>query len=637
MCLTYGQVTSAMVSKPLNLSYIGNLMDNCHIISVFLIQKNSYFHYIYRIFFQIMTDMELDVVVVTDNGSTARESAAKLDEVETFKRRLFLFFWERKKAIVFRLLAMVAILFDVYSVWKKFTRGHYPWVCVAVFFLLVTSIIGAIYSLYCEVLEKSSLESPSVSKKEKKSKGKLEDHEKLVASDSVQGFHDVTMTLDYDSDSSTEDSILQDQKPSKAKKKKVQVLRFDDTPSNGNKTSKQRKMKKGTYMQAGIIDPKMEGEEDCIDSAPETSSGIKLSPSKFLSGVKEHCSRSMVLSHIFLCPKEYQFYHVSKILWRHYKEPSHKEATSQIKESHVKEVSFKPLWNEYIYREIISKQLSLLMAVVQTIPMTLIELLYFSIAEFDTDSRFSFLNVNSLSGEQFNILELVSLVINMTNISYRVVSLMNQIRKLNFSKQDMGFFHKIYLTIIYFLLLTSRVITLYFVMCLNVNGIVFTISILCVQFSTTYLVTKNLYEEGNPGTMMISNLLMVFLYVPPKVGRRITMFNYHVIIFIEMIALFVFGHFQLTESISVVGQNLSPYYFYWFFVPSVVVFILAWFLNSELVSKCLFKYREKMSRDEIRKVLRDSNDKFKTDYQLIVGYYGQDKSSFNAQQTIHLF
>ena len=194
--------------------------------------------------------MELDVVVVTDNGSTARESAAKLDEVETFKRRLFLFFWERKKAIVFRLLAMVAILFDVYSVWKKFTRGHYPWVCVAVFFLLVTSIIGAIYSLYCEVLEKSSLESPSVSKKEKKSKGKLEDHEKLVASDSVQGFHDVTMTLDYDSDSSTEDSILQDQKPSKAKKKKVQVLRFDDTPSNGNKTSKQRKMKKGTYMQA---------------------------------------------------------------------------------------------------------------------------------------------------------------------------------------------------------------------------------------------------------------------------------------------------------------------------------------------------------------------------------------------------
>ena len=594
-----------------------------------------------------MADIELDVVVVHDEGTTTEQPALATDK-ESFKSRLYSFLWERKKAIVFRLLAMVAIGFDIYSVWKKYSRGDYRWVIIAVTFLLMNPLLGSIYSLCCEVLEKGSCESPSSSKKEKKSRDEIKDYSKLAASDSVQGFNDVVMSLDYESDSSTEGTIPEETKPrSKAKKKKV-ALRFDDTPPN-KAPSKQRKIKKGTYVEPGIMDPKMEGEEDYSEPVSKASN-VRLSPKKFLLGVKEHCSLGMVLSHIFLFPKEYQFYYVSKILWRYYKEPFNKAATSHIKKASVKEVSFKPLWNEYIYREIISKQLSLLMAVAQTIPVTFIELLYWSmesqtIAKYNTDSETSFFNVKSFDGEQFNIFELASLMINMINISYRVVSLMNQTRKLNFSKEDLGLFHKIYLTIIYFFLLTSRIISLYFVMCLNQNGIVFTISILCVQFSITYLVTKDLYAEGNQVTMVMSNLLMLFLYVPPKFGRRITMFSYHVIILVEMIAMLVFGCYQLPTStdlnpsptISVVGQDVPLYTFYWFYASSLVLFIVVWFLNSERVSKCLFKYRERMDRGQIREVLREANSTFGTDYQIIIGYFGQDKSSFSAQQTIHLF
>ena len=597
------------------------------------------------------SELELEVIVIEDERATLQPSKAVENDEMPFKGRLIAFIRERKKAIVFRFFAVIAIGFDIYSVAKKYSRGHIPWVIVAVVFLLINPIIGGIYSLCCEVLEKSSYDDPlSNSKKGKKSDTK-DGNFKLAQSDSIQGFNDVIVPLNFDSDSS-HDSVtsLSELKPKKGKKKKVSVM-FDNAPSP-KAASKQRKLKKGTYVEPGMMDPKMDGEENYTEQlATSPSSTANLSIKKFLSGIREYCSLNMVLSHIFLFPKEYQFVRVSKILWKHYKEPSNSEAASFIKKEHVKEVSYQPLWNEYIYREIISKQLSLLMAVLQTIPMTFIELLYWSvesekIAKYNTESRSSFFNIKSFHGEEFNIFELASLVINMFNISYRVVSLMNQIRKLDFSRQDMGLFHMIYLTLIYFFLLTSRIISLYFVMCLNLNGIVFTISILLVQFTTTYLVTRNLYAEGNPVTMMISNLLMLFLYVPPKMGRKITMFSYHIIILVEMIALFVFGYCQLPRGIdtaqnpnhiSVVGQDVPSDVFYWFFVSSLAVFLIFWFLNSAPVSKCLFKYRAKIDRAKIREVLRDANAKFGTNYEIILGYFGQDKSSFSAQQTIHLF
>ncbi|KAL5263834.1 hypothetical protein ACHWQZ_G005042 [Mnemiopsis leidyi] len=597
-----------------------------------------------------MTELELEVVVIENERTNLQPSKSIANDTEPFKKRLASFLWERKKAIVFRIFAVIAIGFDIYSVSKKYSRGHTPWVIVAVVFLLINPIIGGIYSMCCEVLEKSSYNASQSNTKKGKKSYSNENNFKLAQSDSIQGFNDVIVPLNYETDSSNNSLSSLDPKPKKAKKKKVSLM-FNDV-SSPKAASKQKKLKKGTYVEPGMMDPKMEGGENYIEQiSTSPSSAPKLSIRKFLSGVKEHCSLGTVLSHVFLLPKEYQFFYVSKILWRHYKESSNKEAASFIKKNDVKEVSFRPLWNEYIYREIISKQLSLLMAVLQTIPLTFIELLYWSvesekIATYNTDSENSFFNVKSFHGEEFNIFELASLLINMFNISYRVVSLMNQIRKLNFSKQDMGLLHMIYLTLIYFFLLTSRIISLYFVMCLNVNGIVFTISILCVQFTTTYLVTRNLYAEGNGVTMIISNLLMLFLYVPPKMGRRITMLSYHAIILVEMIALFVFGYCQLlrgnatalsSNHISVVGQDVPSDVFYWFFGSSLAIFLLCWGLNSAPVSKCLFKYREKIDRAKIREVLRDANAKYGTKYEIILGYFGQDKSSFSAQQTIHLF
>ena len=79
----------------------------------------------------------------------------------------------------------------------------------------------------------------------------------------------------------------------------------------------------------------------------------------------------MKLSHFLPIPfpQEYQFCRTSHILWTHYAELYCKDACKMIKKAGVQEACFRPFLLKYTQRKIISKEISLIMATVQTIPM----------------------------------------------------------------------------------------------------------------------------------------------------------------------------------------------------------------------------------------------------------------------------
>ena len=561
----------------------------------------------------------------------------------------WLFFKERKKAIIFRILAAIAIAFDVYSVYKKYKREHYFWVIFSVIFLVVPVGAVAVYSLWCEIIENhSSMNKKKQEPKEKAERGVIY----LTASGSTQGFDDDIITLGSDeSDNVDDDSPELDTNhlnPEKkiGHKKRGVSFEFEETSPKAEKVLKNKIKLKGTYVQPGIVDPKMDNDcNEILDNEPTDNLPI-LSLKEFWLGIL-NCSWPMLISHILLFPKEYHFCRTSSLLLKYFKQPFHNNAENHLKNCNIKEVSYQPLWNKYCYREIISKQLSFLIATFQSLPMTVLDLLYWSvesknIANYTT---LSFFDAESFGGEQFNIFELTSLLINMCSISYKLVSLMNQIRRINFAKQDMKLLHLVYLTVVYFILLSSRIISICFIMCLNWSSVLFTLSLLLVQFITSNLVSWNLYKGVNSITVLISNLLMIFLYVPPRSNnnRRISMLSYHIIIFSEILLMFIFGYYQLLSDsnislhIFVVGQKIPRKGFYMGFGCSLFLLVFGVVLNSEVLSRCLFKYHIITKRENIRKVLREVNDKHKTEYEIITGQYGQNKESFSVQQTIHLF
>ena len=90
-------------------------------------------------------------------------------------------------------------------------------------------------------------------------------------------------------------------------------------------------------------------------------------------------------------------------------------------------------------------------------------------------------------------------------------------------------------------------------------------------------------------------------------------------------------------TFSLIGYEVAATVFLWCYLAFAAIFLLCWFLNSEVVSRKLFTYNEKKSRMEINRILSDVNEKYATDFHTIVGYHKQEESSFDGQQTIYLF
>lgn len=560
-----------------------------------------------------------------------KESGYKM--LNIYEQR-YVFFRERKKAIIFRILAVIATGFNIYSIYKKYEREHYLWVAISAIFLISPTVFGSVYSLWCEVIEKHASMKKKLGSKESADPNRCSP---VVMHGSVQDFMDECVTLDLEK---YDDEIAGSSTQKINHPKKKMSVAFDI------KSSPTAKKVRGTYVQPGIMDPKMNEE---FDEAFESKTSCRLPTipvKEFLSSIFK-CSWPMVVTHFLLIPKEYHFFRTSFILNKYLQQRIHPEAEKKIEESSIKKVSYQTLWNEFCYREIISKQISLIIATFQSLPMTLIDLLYWSAKSENiaNNTKSSFFDVKNVSGQQFNILELVSLIINIMHISFRLVSLMNQIRRINFAKQDMTLFHLIYLTLVYFLLLSSRVLSICFIACLNWSSFIFTLSILFVQFMTSNLVSWNLYVEGNKITLFISNLLMILLYVPPKSRnhRKMSLLGYYVIILTEMILMFIFGYYQLqsdskiSSNIFVVGQKIPVTSFYYGFLCSFMLMVIGIILNSEVLSRFLFIVDESMKREEIRNNLNAVNELYGTDYQIITGIYGQDSESFSLQKTIHLF
>lgn len=531
------------------------------------------------------------------------------------------FLWERKLAIIFRALGFIAIAFDIYSVVKKLWRQHYAWAVSSAVLLFLTRIIGAIYSLYCEVVEKMDLGLVSQDEEEYEINKEIkplhhteeygfagDQYKVMQLSDDESEYNDSDLGVDNAKDEHADKLGLEDE----------MAVKFNSLPQS----MKFKKIDSQTSYHGTFIEPNFENQKD-------------LTLEQFFDGAIHHCSLWMKLTHILPIPfpQEYQFFRASHVLWRHYSEKFHEEACKMIKEAGIQEECFRPLLLKYCQRKIISKQISLVMATVQTIPMILIELLYWTVLSssiFDKKSPEKISFWSSYGGDQFNVFELASLVINVINISYRLISLTSEIRKVNFLKQNMRTIHKIYFTILYSVLLFSRILSIYLVMCLNGSGRLFAMFLLVNQFITVLVITFNLKardggqnnheQRENKISVLLSNLFMLFLYLPPKSGKRISQFGYYLITIFEMLAMFAFGWYQLESdpelevSITIVGHKISAEHFHIIYGSMFLIFIACWILSSKTVSKFIIQSKNEMTWSYIQKILDDANSQYGTKY-----------------------
>ena len=531
------------------------------------------------------------------------------------------FLWERKLAIIFRALGFIAIAFDIYSVVKKLWRQHYAWAVSSAVLLFLTRIIGAIYSLYCEVVEKLDLDLVSPDEEEyeisKEIKPLHHTEEYGFAADQCEV---IVLTDDESEDNASGkgEVINEAEHSDELEQEDEMAVKFKSLP----RSMKFNKLDSQISYHGTFIEPNFENQKD-------------LTLEQFFDGVIHHCSLWMKLTHILPIPfpQEYQFFRASHVLWRHYSEKFHEEACKMIKEAGIQEECFRPLILKYCQRKIISKQISLVMATVQTIPMILIELLYWTVLSssiFDKKSPETISFWSSYGGDQFNVFELASLVINVVNISYRLISLTSEIRKVNFLKQNMRTIHKIYFTILYSVLLFSRILSIYLVMCLNGSGRLFAMFLLVNQFITVLVITFNLKardggqnnheQRENKISVLLSNLFMLFLYLPPKSGKRISQFGYYLITIFEMLAMFAFGWYQLESdpelevSIMIVGHKISAEHFHIIYGGMFLIFIACWILSSKTVSKLIIQSKNEMTWLYIKNILDDANSQYGTKY-----------------------
>ena len=541
---------------------------------------------------------------------------SKRSKFETLRK----FLWERKLAIIFRALGFIAIAFDIYSVVKKLWRQHYVWAVSSAVLLFLTRIIGAIYSLYCEVVEKLDLVSPDEEEDDEMDKEIKPLHHTEEYGFAGDQYKVIELSDDENEDNASgkSEDIDEAEHADELGQKDEMAVKFNSLP----RSMKFNKLDSQTSYHGTYIEPNFENQKD-------------LTLEQFVDGVIHHCSPWMKLTHILPIPfpQEYQFFRASHVLWRHYSEKYHKEACKIIKEAGIQEECFRPLLLKYCQRKIISKQISLVMATVQTIPMILIELLYWTVllsSIFDKESPEKISFWSSYGGDQFNVFELASLVINVVNILYRLISLTSEIRKVNFLKQNMRTIHKIYFTILYSVLLFSRILSIYLVMCLNGSGRLFAMFLLVNQFITVLVITFNLKardggqnhheQRENKISALLSNLFMLFLYLPPKSGKRISQFGYYLITIFEMVAMFAFGWYQLESdpelevSIMIVGHKITAEHFHIIYGSMFFIFIACWILSSKTVSKLIIQSKNEMTWLYIKNILDDANSQYGTKY-----------------------
>ena len=557
---------------------------------------------------------------------------SKRSKFETLRK----FLWERKLAIIFRALGFIAIAFDIYSVVKKLWRQHYVWAVSSAVLLFLTRIIGAIYSLYCEVVEKLDLVSPDEEEDDEMDKEIKPLHHTEEYGFAGDQYKVIELSDDENEDNASgkSEDIDEAEHADELGQKDEMAVKFNSLP----RSMKFNKLDSQTSYHGTYIEPNFENQKD-------------LTLEQFVDGVIHHCSPWMKLTHILPIPfpQEYQFFRASHVLWRHYSEKYHKEACKIIKEAGIQEECFRPLLLKYCQRKIISKQISLVMATVQTIPMILIELLYWTVLSssiFDKNSPEKISFWSSYGGDQFNVFELASLVINVVNISYRLISLTSEIRKVNFLKQNMRTIHKIYFTVLYSVLLFSRILSIYLVMCLNGSGRLFAMFLLVNQFITVLVITFNLKardggqnhheQRENKISALLSNLFMLFLYLPPKSGKRISQFGYYLITIFEMVAMFAFGWYQLESdpelevSIMIVGHKITAEHFHIIYGSMFFIFIACWILSSKTVSKLIIQSKNEMTWLYIKNILDDANSQYGTKY--VIEGQGKTISTLHIQQ-----
>ena len=560
---------------------------------------------------------------------------------------------ERKKQIIFRFLALGSLFLDLFSVYKKCIRGHWEWSILSVASLVLSSAVGSLYSLWWDVLEAYSKENTFTNKK----KVKTEPSYSALTSDYRENIAELDAE-DSPEEEEVEEGEEDDQagKPPKKKKAKRVAIFIDDEPrpSKDEKRKEKKKEKIGTYAEPSFLGPSTGLQnQDHIENEKQEEKIPTMGISDFLVGIQK-LGFGMIISHVILFAKEYRFCEVTQLLWKDfYNKEQNWEAHAELERRNVKKVSYDRTWNDYCRKEMVSKNLSILIAILQTIPMTLIDLSYWSFKSeaisnygkrLEGDASNSSFISASFGGEDFNILELISLILNLAIVAYRQISVTNQVRKIDFSREDMRFVHLVFLCALYFFNLLSRVSAIYFVMSLSLSSVVFVISILLVQFLIMTLKDSQSMSGVSKAQLTVSNILMLFLYLPAKSGNgrdiSVQKYKYDIITFVEMMAFFIFGYFQLEDmhssTIYLVGHEVQSAHYFVGYAVSFGLFVIGLILNTECLSKKLFTYREKLNNDEITKVLNQVNGTHNTEFKIIMDHYGQDEAQTKHCQTIYI-
>ena len=320
-------------------------------------------------------------------------------------------FKERCKAIIFRAFSISSVALDVISIVKKYYRGHHTYWIIASIFLAISAYFGSYYSLladyYCvngntdyEPVKKWKKRRPIPVRDRGTSKIdqfiNLSDEADEISSDSTEPIADSTVTVKFLT------PIKEYKEP------ELQIA-----PKTGTK-----------------VVPSFDG---TLETADETEKG-----ESFISITKKMLftpSRITLLIHCLSAPKCFRFIRSSKKLLEYLKEGFNERSSSELQEKGVKKVCYNKKYRDYCNEELISKQVSLLIASCENIPMLLLDLAYWS----KYGKGLSSFN-NDIASSSYNYIELAAIIVNIVKLAYFLISLQNQIRRLDIRRQDLKFF-----------------------------------------------------------------------------------------------------------------------------------------------------------------------------------------------------
>ena len=504
------------------------------------------------------------------------------------------FIKERCKAIIFRVFSISSVALDVISIVKKYYRGHHTYWIIASVFLAISAYFGSYYSLladyYC-VNGNTDYESVKKSKKRRpipvRDRGtskidqfiNLSDEADEISSDSTEPIADSTVRVKF----STPIKEYKEPELQIALKTGTKVVpRFDDTPETADETEK--------------------GE-----------SFISITKKMLITP-----SRITLLIHCLSAPKCFRFIRSSKKLLEYLKEGFNERSSSELQEKGVKKVCYNKKYRDYCNEELISKQVSLLIASCENIPMLLLDLAYWSkygkgLSSFNDD----------IASSSYNYIELAAIIVNIVKLAYFLISLQNQIRKLDIRRQDLKFLHAIYLVLVQVLFISSHLFAFHVAISLHYLGAVVSVAIKLLQFLIYFLFFRDLQPNQTIRAMM-SAILMLFMYAPANKGRSISYITHNIIFVVEMTSLLVFGvsvfdtYVVEYESYYILGL-LNRNLYINIISGCIGVFLLTCFI--EWGQKFLFLYEPKKDYNQLRKILKEVSDKYHTSYDLIVDDY----------------